>query len=182
MCTFSLVYLERLAKVLVMVCCCSVAQLCLTLCDPMDCTCQASLFFTISRGVCSNSCPLSRCCHPAISSFVVLSSSCPQSFPASRSFPTSRLFALGGQSIGASASASVLPMYIQGWFPLGLTGLIMVENYLTTMSVLVSKSQITRVPCLYLPESFPRQTSPLKCICFSLYLISFLCLLIECFC
>ena len=72
---------------------------------------------------CSNSCPLSRWCHPTILSCVVPFSSCPQSFPALRSFP-SRLFASGGQSTGALASPSVLPMNIQGWFPLGLTGLI----------------------------------------------------------
>ena len=69
-------------------------------------------------GACSNSCPLSRWCHPTISSSFV-PFSCPQSFPASGSFPMSRLFASGGQSIGVSAS--VLPMNIQGWFPLGLT-------------------------------------------------------------
>ena len=72
--------------------------------------------------VCSNSCPLSRGCHPTISSSVVPFSSCLQSFPASGSFPMSRLFAWGGQSIGASALA--LPMNIQGWFPLRLTSLI----------------------------------------------------------
>ena len=66
-----------------------------------------------------NSCPLSWWCHPAISSFVVPFSSCLQSFPASESSPMSQLFASGGQSIGASASASVLPMNIQDWFPFG---------------------------------------------------------------
>ena len=74
--------------------------------------------------VCSNSCPLSRWCHPTISSSIAPFSSCPQSFPASGSFPMSQLFATGGQSIGASSSMSVLPMNIQGWFPLGLTSLI----------------------------------------------------------
>ena len=74
-------------------------------------------------GVCSNVCPLSRWC-PTISSSDVPFSSCPQSFSASGSFPVSWLFTSGGQSIGASASASVLPMNIQGWFPLGLIGLI----------------------------------------------------------
>ena len=74
---------------------------------------------------CSNSCPSSRWCHPTISSSVILFSSCLQSFPASGSFPTSQLFASGGQSIGASASASVLPVNIQDWFPLGWTGLIL---------------------------------------------------------
>ena len=72
----------------------------------------------------SNSCPLSWSCHPTISSFVIPFSSCLQSFPASGSFPMSQLFASGDQSIGASASASVLPVNIQGLFPLGLTGLI----------------------------------------------------------
>ena len=69
-----------------------------------------------------NSCPLSRWCHPTISSSVVPFSSCPQSLPASGSFPVSQLFAPGGQSIGVPASASVLPMNIQDWFPLGWTG------------------------------------------------------------
>ena len=77
-----------------------------------------------SPGVCSNSCPLSQGCHPAISSSVISFSSCLQSSPPSGSFPVSWLFASGGQSIGASASTSVLPMNILGWFPLGLTGLI----------------------------------------------------------
>ena len=75
-------------------------------------------------GACSNSCPLSQWYHPTISSSVIPFSFCPQSFPASRSFPMNRLFTSGGQSIGASASASVLPVNIQDWFPLGLTGLI----------------------------------------------------------
>ena len=75
--------------------------------------------------VCSNSCPLSQRSHPTVSSSVVPFSSCPQSFPASGSFPVSRVFTSGGQSIGALASASVLPMNIQGCFPLGLTGLIL---------------------------------------------------------
>ena len=76
---------------------------------------------------CSNSCPSSQWCHPTISSSVVPFSSCPKSFPASGSFPTSQLFASGGQSIGASASASVLPMNIQGWFSSRLTGLISLQ-------------------------------------------------------
>ena len=75
-------------------------------------------------GACSNSCLLSRWCHPTISSFVIPFSSCLQSFPASGSFPMSQFFASGGQSIGVSASASVLPMNIQDWFPLGWTGWI----------------------------------------------------------
>ena len=77
--------------------------------------------------VCSNSCPLSQWCHPTISSSVA-PSYCPHSFPAWGSFPMSQLFASGGQSIGALASASVLPMNIQGWFPLGLTFLISLQS------------------------------------------------------
>ena len=88
---------------------------------PWTAACQASLSFT-SPGVCSNSYPLSWWCHTTISSYVAPFSSCPQSFQASGSFPVSWLFASDGQSTGASASASVLPMNIQGWFPLGLTG------------------------------------------------------------
>ena len=70
---------------------------------------------------CSNSCPLSRWCHPTISSSVVPFSSHLQSFPGSGSFPRSQFFASGGQSIGVSASASVLPMNTQDWSPLGWT-------------------------------------------------------------
>ena len=77
-----------------------------------------------SPGACSNSCPLSPWCHQTISSSVTPFSSRPQSFPASGSFPMSWLLASGGKSTGASASASVLPVNKQGWFPLGLTGLI----------------------------------------------------------
>ena len=75
----------------------------------------------------SKSCPLSWWCHPTISSFVVPFSFCLQSFPASRSFQTSKLFTSGDQSIGVSASASVLPMSIQDWFPLGWTGQIYLQ-------------------------------------------------------
>ena len=75
-------------------------------------------------GVYSNSCPSSRWCHPVIPSFVIPFSSCPQSLSASGSFPMSQLFAWGGQSIGVSASASVLPMNTQDWSPLGWTGWI----------------------------------------------------------
>ena len=75
-----------------------------------------------------NPCPLSRWCHPTISSSVVPFSSCPQSFPASGSFPVSQLFASGGQSIGVSASTSVLPMNTQDWSPLGWTGWISLQS------------------------------------------------------
>ena len=76
----------------------------------------------------SNSCPLSRWCHPAISSSVVPFSSCPQSIPASESFPMSQLFAWGGQSIGVSALASVLPMNTQNWSPSEWTGWISLQS------------------------------------------------------
>ena len=79
---------------------------------------------SLSPGVCSNSCPLSQWCHPTISSSVTPFSSWPQSSSPSGFFPVSWLFTSDGQSIGASTSASVSPMNIQGWFPLGLTGLI----------------------------------------------------------
>ena len=81
-----------------------------------------------SPRVCSNSCPLSRWCHPTISSSVDPFSSCFQSFSASGSFPMSRLFTSDGQNIGASVSALVLPMNIQCWFPLGLTGWISLQS------------------------------------------------------
>ena len=76
----------------------------------------------------SNSCPSSRWCHAAISSSVVPFSSCPQSLPASGSFPMSQLFASGGQSSRVSASASVLPMNTQDWSPLGWTGWISLQS------------------------------------------------------
>ena len=76
----------------------------------------------------SNPCPLSWWCHPTISSSVVPFSSCPQSFPASGSFPMSQLFAWGGQSTGVLASASVLPMNTQDWSPLGWTGWIFLQS------------------------------------------------------
>ena len=78
-------------------------------------------------GVYSNSCPLSQWCHPAISSSVVPFFSCPQSLPASGSFPMSQLFTWGGQSIGVSASTSVLLMNTQDWSPLGWTGWISLQ-------------------------------------------------------
>ena len=83
-----------------------------------------------SPRVCSNSYPFCWWCHPITSSSVTPFSSFPQSFPASGSFPMSQLFTSGGQSIGTSASASVLPMNIQGWFPLGMAGLISVQGTL----------------------------------------------------
>ena len=81
-----------------------------------------------SPGVGSNICPLSWWCHPIISSSFIPFSSCLQSFPASGYFPMSQFFASSGQRIGPSASASVLPMNIQDWFPLGLTGLFSLQS------------------------------------------------------
>ena len=81
-----------------------------------------------THGVHSNSHPSSPWCHPAISSSVVPFSSCPQSLPASESFPMRQFFSWGGQSIGVSASASVLPMDNQDWSPLGWTGLISLQS------------------------------------------------------
>ena len=75
-----------------------------------------------------NPCPLRWWCHPIISSSVVSFSSCPQSFPSSRSFQMNQLFASGGQSIGVSASTSVRPMNIQDWSPLGWTGWISLQS------------------------------------------------------
>ena len=106
----------------------SVAQLCPTLCDPMDCSTPGfpvhhqlpELAQTHVHRVGDAIKPS----HPLSSPF----SSCPQSFPASGSFPMSQFFASGGQHIGVSASASVLPMNIQDWFPLGWTGLISLQS------------------------------------------------------
>ena len=79
-------------------------------------------------GACSNLCPSGQWCHPTISSSVIPFSSCLQSFPASGSFQVSQFFTSGGQSIGVSASASVLPMNIQDWSPLGWTGWISLQS------------------------------------------------------
>ena len=100
-------------------CCCPATQSCLTLCNQLQ---HARLPCpSPSLGAFSNSCLI--LCHT-----LILLSSCPQSFPASGSFPVSRLFASGGQSVEASTSASVLSMNIQSWFPLGLTGLISLQS------------------------------------------------------
>ena len=107
----------------------SVAESCPTLCNPMDWLQHARLSCSSSTpGACSNPCPLSLWCHPTISSSVIPFSSCLQSFPASGSFPVSQFFKSGGQSIGVSASASVLPMNTKDWFPLGWTGWISLQS------------------------------------------------------
>ena len=104
----------------------SVAQSCPTLCNPMDCSTPG---FPVhpQLSACSNSCPLSQWCHATISASVFPFSSCLQSSPASGSFPMSN-FTSDGQSIVASASVSVLPMNIQDWFPLWVTGLISLQS------------------------------------------------------
>ena len=109
------------AKIWQHCCCCSAAQSCPTLCDPVD---HSMPGFPVHHELLEPA----QWCHPTISHSVVPFSSCLQSFPASGSFPMSQLFAWGGQSIGASALASVLSMNIQGWFPLGLTGLISLQS------------------------------------------------------
>ena len=94
---------------------------------PWTAACQASLPSPTPEA-CSNSCPLSQWCHPTILSSVIPYSSCLESCLASGSFQMSQFFTSGSQSIGASASASVLPMNIQDWFPLELTGLISLQS------------------------------------------------------
>ena len=109
-----------------------------------------------SPGACSNSC-LSGCwCHSTISSSVIPCSSCLQSFPASGSFPVSQFFTSGGQSIGASASASALPMNIQDWFPLGLTGWLSLQS--KGLSRVFSNNTAQKhqfFGCLYSPTPTP---------------------------
>ena len=97
------------------------------LCDPADCKHTRLSCPSLSSTVCSNLCPLSWWCHQTISSSVI-PFSCLQSFPASMSFPMSQLFASGSQSIGVSASASVLALNIQGWSPFGWTGWISLQS------------------------------------------------------
>ena len=113
------------------------ASYCRPFCSLLCCCCSALIMssslqppelqhtrFLCPPLVCSNSCPWSQQCHQTISSSVIPFSSCPQSFPASRSLPMSQLFAWGGQIIGVSASTAVLPMNTQDWSPLGWTGWI----------------------------------------------------------
>ena len=94
---------------------------------PWTAACLASLSIT-TPGACSNSCSMRQLCHLTTSSSVIPFSSCPQSFPISGSLPMRQFFTSGGQSIGVSALASVLPMNIQDWFPLGMTGLISLQS------------------------------------------------------
>ena len=108
---------------------------------------------SLSPGVCSNLCPFSQCCYPTTSYSVIPFSFCLQSFLASGSFPMRWLFTSGGQSIGISALTSVLPMNIQGWFPLGLTGLILLFMGLSRVfsRTTVEKYQLFSVQPFYNP-------------------------------
>ena len=112
-----------------------------------------------SPGICSNSCPFSQWCHPTISFSVVPFSSCPQSFPASGSFPMSQLFSSGGQNIGALVWASILPMNTQGWFPLGLTGLTSLQS--KGFSRVFSSTKIQKASILWCSAFFMVQLSHL---------------------
>ena len=109
-------------------CCGSVAKSCATLYDPHWLPHTRFCCLSPFLGVCSNSRSLSWWCHPTISSSVIPFSSCLQSFPTSGSFPMSQFFASGGQRIGVSASASLLPINIQDWFPLECTGWISLQS------------------------------------------------------
>ena len=108
-------------------CYCSVAQSCPTLCDPMDCSTPGFPVLHHSQSL-PSSCSLPQWHHPAISSSDALLSFCPQSFPASGTFPMSHLFAWEDKNTEASALASVLPVNNQGWSPLRLTGLIFLPS------------------------------------------------------
>ena len=108
--------------------CCSVTQSCLAFCDPHGLQHTRPLCLSSFLRACSNSCPFGWWCHPTILPSVVPLSSCLHSFPELGSFLMSWLFTSGGQNIGVSASASVLSMNIQGWFPLGLIGLISLQS------------------------------------------------------
>ena len=135
---------------------CSITKSCLTLCDLMDYVPGSSVLHYLQ--VCSNSCPLSWWCYLTISSSVVPFSSCLQSFPASGCFPMSQHFPSGGPSIGASALASVLPMNIQGWFALGLAGLISLQS--KGLSRVFSSNQFKSINSLALSFLYgPTRTS-----------------------
>ena len=107
---------------------CSVVQSCLNLCNLIDCRTPRFSCSALSPRTWSNSYPLSLFCHPTISASAIPLFSCLQSFPALKSFPMTRFFTSGSQSIGASAAASVLPMNIKDWFPIGWTGWISLQS------------------------------------------------------
>ena len=117
----------RSAAISILSYCCSLIQSCLTL-RPHGLQHARPPCPSPGPGVCSNSCPLSWWCHPTISTSVIPFFSSLQSFPASGSFAMSQGVISGGQSVGASASTSVLPMNIRDWFPIQLTGLISLQS------------------------------------------------------
>ena len=133
----------------------------------------------------SDSHPLSRCCHPAISSSVVPFSSCPQSLPASESFPMSQLLAWGGQSIGVSALASVLPVNTQDWSPLEWTGWISLQS--KGLSSLLqhhsSKASILQCSAFFtVPLSHPYMTTGKTITLYIfIYFITYILIYIGCF-
>ena len=132
---------------------------CVRLCDPMNRSSPRPPCPSPTPGVHSNSRPSSRWCHLAISSSVV-PFFCPQSFPASGSFLVSQLFTSGDQSIGTSASASVLPMNIQDWFPLGLTGWISLQTLKSLLQNHSSKASILRHSAFFIVQiSHPYMTT-----------------------
>ena len=113
-------------------CCCSVTKLCLTLCNPKDCSRPGFPVLHYLPEFAQTHVHSVGWSHPIISSSVVPLSSCPQSFPPSDSFPMNQFFESGGQSIGASASPSVFSMIIQGWFPLGNSHLLYMPPAIST--------------------------------------------------
>ena len=119
-----------------------------------------------SPGACLNSCPLSRWCHPTIPSSVV-PFSCLQSLPASVSFPMSQFFASGGHSIRASASASVLPMNIQDWFPLGWTGWISLQS--KGLSRVFSNTTTLRCSAFFMAQLSHPHTNARKTIALTIW-------------
>ena len=147
----------------------------------MDCSTpgQASLSFTCP-GACSNWCPLSQWCRPTISFSVGPFSSCLQSFPASGSFLMSQLLASGGQSTTSLASASVLPMNIQDWFRLGLTGFISLQSKGLSRvfsSTTIPKHQFLSASLLYVQLTFAHDYG--KAIALTLWIFKhFICLFV----
>ena len=129
-------------------------------------------------GPCSNSCSLSQWCHPTISSSVV-PFSCLQSFPASGCFLMSWLFTSGSQSIGVSASASVLPMNIQGWFPLGWTDWISLQSKSQESSPREDSRVKSKRRLKSLLQHHGSKASILRCSAFFIVQLSHLCMTME---
>ena len=137
----------------------SVAQLCPTFCNPMDCSTPGLPVHHETSRVYPNSCP-KLWCHPTISSSVVLLSSCVQSFPASRSFQMSQLFTSGDQNIGVSASTSVLPMNTQDWSPLGRLDVLAVQGTLKSLLQHNSKASVLLHSAFFIVQlSYPYVTT-----------------------